>query len=322
MPKILNRNQPKRSEGYMRRVTRRVAALQDPLRERQDERRCAATVLPKGAASSSSSSCTPPIFRIAMARLTFSRPCRGVFPAAPCFRRCGYAGDKLRDALAGSERWTIEIIKRSDKAKGFQILPRPWVVERTFAWLGRCRRLAKDWETTIASSAAWATIASIRMLTRGTARYSLQRLPPRSGRGDQSAIRQIGLYLKYERKSASVEPPLTWKRQEWRRFQNLRCWELWRMMIAMPSNAFSIQSMAGRGVVAVKARSGKTFARHTHEDYGIGILLAGAQRSWSGRGTVEAGVGDLITVNPGEVHDGAPIGGSRTWQCYISRLRK
>jgi quercetin dioxygenase-like cupin family protein len=71
--------------------------------------------------------------------------------------------------------------------------------------------------------------------------------------------------------------------------------------------------VAGRGVVAVKARSGKTFARHTHEDYGIGILLAGAQRSWSGRGTVEAGVGDLITVNPGEVHDGAPIGGSRTW---------
>lgn len=85
------------------------------------------------------------------------------------------------------------------------------------------------------------------------------------------------------------------------------------MMIAMPSNAFSIQSMAGRGVVAVKARSGKTFARHTHEEYGIGILLDGAQRSWSGRGTVEAGVGDLITVNPGEVHDGAPIGDSRTW---------
>ncbi|EGD59854.1 AraC family transcriptional regulator [Novosphingobium nitrogenifigens DSM 19370] len=85
------------------------------------------------------------------------------------------------------------------------------------------------------------------------------------------------------------------------------------MMTAMPSNAFSIQSMAGRGVVAVKARSGKTFVRHTHEEYGIGILLAGAQRSWSGRGTVEAGVGDLITVNPGEVHDGAPIGDSRTW---------
>jgi transposase len=83
----------------------------------------------------------------------------------------GYAGDKLRDAIAGSGQWTIESIKRSDKAKGFQVLHRRWVVERTFAWLGRCRRLAKDWETTIASSTAWATISSIRMLTRRTARY-------------------------------------------------------------------------------------------------------------------------------------------------------
>lgn len=83
----------------------------------------------------------------------------------------GYAGDKLRNALAGSGAWTIKIIKRSDKAKGFHVLPRRWVVERTFAWLGRCRRLAKDWETTVASSTAWATIASIRMLTRRTARY-------------------------------------------------------------------------------------------------------------------------------------------------------
>ncbi|WP_165921577.1 transposase, partial [Novosphingobium sp. PhB57] len=74
--------------------------------------------------------------------------------------------DKLRAALTVSGAWTIEIIKRSDKAKDFQVLPRRWVVERTFAWLGRCRRLAKDWETTIASFTALATIASIRMLTQ------------------------------------------------------------------------------------------------------------------------------------------------------------
>ena len=83
----------------------------------------------------------------------------------------GYAGDKLRSALKGHGSWTLEIIKRSDTAKGFELLPRRWVVERTFAWLGRCRRLAKDWERSIESSTAWATIASIRMLTRRTARY-------------------------------------------------------------------------------------------------------------------------------------------------------
>ena len=64
----------------------------------------------------------------------------------------GYAGDKLRSALVGMGKWTIEIIKRSGKAKGFEVLPRQWVVERTFAWLVRCRWLAKDWEKSIASS--------------------------------------------------------------------------------------------------------------------------------------------------------------------------
>ena len=83
----------------------------------------------------------------------------------------GYAGDKLRGALKSHGSWTLEIIKRSDTAKGFELLPRRWVVERTFAWLGRCRRLAKDWERSIESSTAWATIASIRMLTRRIARH-------------------------------------------------------------------------------------------------------------------------------------------------------
>jgi putative transposase len=84
----------------------------------------------------------------------------------------GYAGDKLRGALRGHGDWSLEIIKRSDTAKGFELLPRRWVVERTFAWLGRCRRLAKDWERSIESSTAWATIASIRMLTRRIARHA------------------------------------------------------------------------------------------------------------------------------------------------------
>jgi transposase len=83
----------------------------------------------------------------------------------------GYAGDKLRDALAALGRWTIEIIKRSDNATGFVVLPRRWVVERTFAWLARCRRLAKDFEATIASAVAWVLVAHIRTLTRRLARH-------------------------------------------------------------------------------------------------------------------------------------------------------
>ena len=82
----------------------------------------------------------------------------------------GYAGPKLRGALQKVGKFTLEIIKRSDSAKGFEVLPRRWVVERTFAWLGRCRRLAKDFERTIASAEAWVFIANIRMLTRRLAR--------------------------------------------------------------------------------------------------------------------------------------------------------
>lgn len=83
----------------------------------------------------------------------------------------GYAGPKLREAMKKHGDWTIEIIKRSDTATGFEVLPRRWVVERTFAWLGRCRRLAKDWEKTIASAIAWALIAHIRIVIRRLARY-------------------------------------------------------------------------------------------------------------------------------------------------------
>ena len=84
----------------------------------------------------------------------------------------GYAGDKLREALLPLGKFTLEIIRRCDTAQGFVLLPRRWVVERTLAWLGRCRRLAKDWERTIESSTAWTVIASIRMLTRRVAGLS------------------------------------------------------------------------------------------------------------------------------------------------------
>jgi len=69
------------------------------------------------------------------------------------------------------------------------------------------------------------------------------------------------------------------------------------------------------GVEAVSARSRHSFPRHTHDRFGIGVIDCGAHRSLSGRGMVEAGPGDTITVNPGEVHDGMPIGdGGRSWR--------
>jgi len=82
------------------------------------------------------------------------------------FADSGYAGEKVENALKKYGKWTLEIIRKIKGREGFHVLPRRWVVERTFAWLNRCRRLAKDWEKTLASSTAWLFIASIRMLTR------------------------------------------------------------------------------------------------------------------------------------------------------------
>ena len=82
----------------------------------------------------------------------------------------GYGGPKLRDALNKIGKWTVQIVKRSDTARGFEVIPRRWVVERTFAWLGRCRRMAKDWQKNIASAEARLLIAHIRRVTRHFAR--------------------------------------------------------------------------------------------------------------------------------------------------------
>jgi putative transposase len=77
-----------------------------------------------------------------------------------------YGGEKLEDALVGQGEWTFEIIKRSDTAKAFELLPRRWVVERTLAWLNRNRRLAKDFEATIESSVAWLQLAWVQLMIR------------------------------------------------------------------------------------------------------------------------------------------------------------
>jgi putative transposase len=81
-----------------------------------------------------------------------------------------YRGQKLLDKLADLGRWTIEIVTRSQSLGTFKAEPRRWVVERTFAWLGRNRRLAKDFEASAKSAQAWVVIASIRLLSRRLAR--------------------------------------------------------------------------------------------------------------------------------------------------------
>jgi transposase len=82
----------------------------------------------------------------------------------------GYAGEKLTSAMKKYGDWTIEIVKRSDAAKGFILLPRRWVVERTLAWLNRNRRLAKDVEAFTKTSLAWLFLASVKLLSRRIAR--------------------------------------------------------------------------------------------------------------------------------------------------------
>lgn len=83
----------------------------------------------------------------------------------------------------------------------------------------------------------------------------------------------------------------------------------------MKTGQFRMRRCAIEGVEAVEADTTHSFGRHTHDQFGIGIILRGGQKSASGRGPVEAGPGDMITVNPGEVHDGHPIGDAgRAWR--------
>jgi putative transposase len=76
-----------------------------------------------------------------------------------------YAG-KLVDWANDLGQWVLEIVKRTDGAVGFEVLPHRWIVERTFAWLGRFRRLSKDYEVLIETSTAMIHVAMIRLMIR------------------------------------------------------------------------------------------------------------------------------------------------------------
>lgn len=76
-----------------------------------------------------------------------------------------YAGRLLKWATAFGG-WEVEVVRKKRGQRGFQVLPRRWVVERTLAWIGKSRRLSKDYETLSASSEAWIHLAMIGLMLR------------------------------------------------------------------------------------------------------------------------------------------------------------
>ena len=92
----------------------------------------------------------------------------GMFPfLVKLYADGGYQGPQFQEALKRVLSLAeLEIVKRSDQVKGFVVLPKRWVVERSLAWLNRCRRLAKDWENLNVKARAFLLLASIRLMVR------------------------------------------------------------------------------------------------------------------------------------------------------------
>lgn len=101
------------------------------------------------------------------AALVLDKRTRRLFPFIErIYADGGYQGPRVRAAAARAGTWKIEIIKRSDIAKGFVVLPKRWVVERTLAWISRNRRLARDFERYARTVAAFVRLAMIRIMLR------------------------------------------------------------------------------------------------------------------------------------------------------------
>ena len=81
------------------------------------------------------------------------------------FADANYQGPKLAATMVRTGTWTIEIVKRNE-AHHFVVLPKRWIVERTLAWISRCRRLAKDFERYARKAVAFIRLAMIRLMLR------------------------------------------------------------------------------------------------------------------------------------------------------------
>ena len=121
--------------------------------------------IPKACCCAASS--PPPTFRTATAASCCGELIRPLPLPDKTVRRRAYQGPVFHGALAGIQpQLETEIVKRSDRAKGFVVLPKRWIVERSIAWLNRCRRLAKDWENLNRNALGFLKLASIRLMLR------------------------------------------------------------------------------------------------------------------------------------------------------------
>ena len=99
--------------------------------------------------------------------LVLNRRTRRLFPFIErIYGDGGYQGPKAAKAAAKTGCWTIEIVERSPTAVGFEVRPKRWIVERTFAWLSRFRRLARDFERYARTVAAFIHLAMIRIMLK------------------------------------------------------------------------------------------------------------------------------------------------------------
>lgn len=95
---------------------------------------------------------------------------KGKFPRLLLFWADGAYAGELIDWFKAFANWVLEIVKKPDGQKGFQVLPRRWVVERTFGWFGFYRRLSKDYEYLTAHSESMIRLAMIHLMVRRLAK--------------------------------------------------------------------------------------------------------------------------------------------------------
>ncbi len=101
------------------------------------------------------------------AALVMNKRTRRRFPFIEVvFADQGYQGPKAAKAVAGTGRWRLEIVRRNPETKGFEVLPKRWIVERTLSWLRRNRRIARDVEHLARTAEAFVKLAMIKVMLR------------------------------------------------------------------------------------------------------------------------------------------------------------